>query len=66
MNDQILQAIDQFKRTFPDARFILFGSYATNKASTDSDLDLCAVFPSLYKDPFNLIYDIRSDTNTYS
>ena len=59
MNKNIVQAIENLKQTFPEARFIVFGSHATGSADKDSDLDLCAVFPSLSKDPFDLIYDIR-------
>jgi len=61
----IVRAIEKLKLTFPEARFIVFGSQATGNASTDSDLDLCAVFPSLSKDPFDLIYDIRVEARKY-
>ncbi|WP_319560711.1 nucleotidyltransferase domain-containing protein [Marispirochaeta sp.] len=65
MNDQILQAIERLKETFPEARFIVFGSQATGNTSTDSDLDLCVIFPSLSADPFDLIYDTRVEARKY-
>jgi len=65
MNRNIVQAIEKLKSTFPEARFIVFGSQATGTANKDSDLDLCAVFPSLSKDPFDLIYDIRVEARKY-
>ena len=65
VNDKIPQAIERLKKTFPDARFIVFGSRATGKVNSGSDLDLCAVFPSLSKDPFDLIYDIRVEARKY-
>lgn len=65
MDRNIVRAIEKLKQTFPEARFIVFGSQATGNASTDSDLDLCAVFPSLSKDPFDLIYDIRVEARKY-
>ena len=65
MNNNIVQAIEKLKQTFPEARFIVFGSQATGNAVKDSDLDLCAVFPSLSKDPFDLIYDIRVEVRKH-
>jgi predicted nucleotidyltransferase len=58
MNSNIVQAIEKLKLTFPGARFIVFGSQATGTANKESDLDLCAVFPSITKDLFDLVYDI--------
>ena len=43
----------------------MFGYQATGNADKDSDLDLCAVFPSLSKDPFDLIYDIRVEARKH-
>ena len=65
MNEDIVQAIQKLKQAFPEARFIVFGSQATGNTNKDSDLDLCAVFPSLSKDPFDLIYDIRVEARKY-
>lgn len=65
MNKKIFQAIEKLKQTFPEARFIVFGSQATGNSDKDSDLDLCAVFPSLSKDPFDLIYDIRVEARKH-
>ncbi|ADK82459.1 nucleotidyltransferase domain-containing protein [Sediminispirochaeta smaragdinae] len=65
MDKNIVKAIEKLKQIFPEARFIVFGSQATGNASTDSDLDLCAVFPSLSKDPFDLIYDIRVEARKH-
>lgn len=65
MDKNIVRAIGKLKQAFPEARFIVFGSQATGYAGKDSDLDLCAVFPSLTKDPFDLIYDIRVEARKY-
>lgn len=65
MDRNMVRAMEKLKQSFPEARFIVFGSQATGKASTGSDLDLCAVFPSLSKDSFDLIYDIRVEARKY-
>lgn len=65
MNKNIVQAIERLKQSFPEARFIVFGSQANGNAGKDSDLDLCVIFPLLTKDPFDLIYDIRVEARKY-
>lgn len=65
MNQLILQGLQSAKKAFPEASFIVFGSQARGTAGADSDLDLCAIFPVLTKDPFELAYDVRSEIHKF-
>ena len=45
-HETILQEFSAMvRRTYPDARIWMFGSYARGTASQDSDLDVCVVLP---------------------
>jgi predicted nucleotidyltransferase len=65
MDPVIIQGLKKAKKAFPDVSFIVFGSQVRGTAHADSDLDLCAVFPVLTKDPFELAYDVRSEIHKY-
>jgi len=65
MDPKIIQGLKNAKKAFPQASFIVFGSRIRGNARADSDLDLCAVFPVLTKDPFELAYDVRSEIHKY-
>jgi predicted nucleotidyltransferase len=43
----------------PGARVFLFGSYATGKQKTDSDLDLCVIAPRFPMRRMEMIHAIR-------
>ena len=38
---------DKIRRSYPNARISLFGSYANGTATTESDMDVCVVLPEL-------------------
>jgi predicted nucleotidyltransferase len=65
MNQQILRGLREAKRAFPSASFFVFGSHARGDAHSDSDLDVCAVFPRLTKDPFELAFEVRTEIHKY-
>jgi predicted nucleotidyltransferase len=65
MDQRILTGLKNAKKAFPQATFIVFGSQARGTARADSDLDVCALFPVLTKDPFDLAYDVRSEIHKY-
>jgi uncharacterized protein len=46
------------RRTYPDARIWMFGSYARGTASPDSDLDICVVLPQVQGDDRFTISDM--------
>ena len=65
MNPKIIQGLKNAKLAFPEASFIVFGSHARGTARADSDLDLCALFPVLTKDPFALAYEVRREIHKF-
>jgi predicted nucleotidyltransferase len=65
MDQHVLAGLKKAKQAFPQATFLVFGSHARGTARPDSDLDVCALFPSLDKDPFELAYDVRSEIHKY-
>lgn len=65
MDQKIIDGLQNAKKAFPQASFIVFGSQVRGTAGHDSDLDVCALFPVLTKDPFELAYDVRSEIHKY-
>ncbi len=65
MDVRIHNVINRLKVAFPEAKFIVFGSHASGRQERDSDLDLCAVFSVLEKDPFEIAYDVRVEAQKY-
>lgn len=65
MDQSILTGLKNAKKAFPQATFLVFGSQARGTARADSDLDVCALFPVLTKDPFELAYDVRWEIHKY-
>lgn len=65
MDSMIVSGLQKAKRAFPGVSFIVFGSRAKGTSRPDSDLDVCAVFPELLKDPFELAFEVRSEIHKY-
>jgi predicted nucleotidyltransferase len=54
---RIQRLVDEIARAFSPSRIILFGSYATGKATPDSDVDLLVLFKT--KKPRDMSFRIR-------
>ena len=65
MNQGILLGLREARKAFPTASFIVFGSQARDDARIDSDLDVCAIFPRLTKDPFELAFEVRAEIHKH-
>jgi predicted nucleotidyltransferase len=65
MNNEILESLRRAKAAFPGVSFIIFGSQAREDGKPGNDLDVCAVFPFLNKDPFEHAYEVRVEIHKY-
>ncbi|HAK46766.1 MAG TPA: hypothetical protein DCO79_12725 [Spirochaeta sp.] len=65
MERKIIDGINAVKLIYPEARFIIFGSEATDSAKGDSDVDICVVFPEIKKDSFALAAEIAKEIRKY-
>ena len=65
MDRKIIDGINAVKLIYPDAQFIIFGSEASDSATKDSDIDICAVFPEIKKDSFALAAELATEIRRY-
>jgi predicted nucleotidyltransferase len=65
MNQEIIAKLQYTNSQFPEAEFIIFGSYAKGTNTPLSDIDLLVIFPELHDDPFDLSYKIRKEIHKY-
>jgi len=65
MDAAILAGLQKAKASFPGADLIVFGSQARGSARPDGDLDVCALFPTLTKDAFELAYEVSSEIHRH-
>jgi uncharacterized protein len=49
---------EKLRKTFPEARVWLFGSYAKGEETSESDLDVCVVLPEIKREDRLAISDI--------
>jgi predicted nucleotidyltransferase len=59
INDDLASIVDTIKGMMPKARIYLFGSHADGTAHIGSDIDLCIVLPTIDKNRFEIMDDIR-------
>lgn len=65
MNHEIISKLQHTNLHFPQAEFIIFGSFAKGTNTPSSDIDLLVIFPELHDDPFDLSYEIRKEIHKY-
>lgn len=65
MEQKIIRGLKAAKAAFPEVSFIVFGSHARGNNRKDSDLDVCALFPEIRKDPFDLAFEVRTEIHKY-
>ena len=65
MDAAIVVGLQKAKPAFPGADLIVFGSQARGSLRPGSDLDVCALFPTLTKDAFELAYDVSTEIHRH-
>ena len=57
--DNLAIITNTIRKMHPQAQIYLFGSYANGDPHMDSDIDLCVVVPSLERNRFEIMDEIR-------
>jgi predicted nucleotidyltransferase len=65
MNLDIIENLRYANSKFPQAEFIVFGSFARGTNKPSSDIDLCVIFPELDDDPFEISYKVRKEIHKH-
>ena len=59
MDEKLRSAIGTIYEDFPAEKVYVFGSFARQEQTSDSDIDLLVVFRDAVEDPFETAYQVR-------
>ena len=60
---ELAMIVDEISRLLPQAKVYLFGSFVNGTPHRYSDLDLCVVVPTLERNRFEMMCEIREAIN---